>query len=221
MRRLAPPSLILFVPLFVSLTNDAPLTSGSPVAPTSQRGVVDAGSVLADIQARDKDHLAVSQEDGRFLRLLVASSGTRRALEIGAASGYSAIWLGLGLRETGGRLVSIEYDRVRAREAVDNIHRAGLDDIVQVIAGDGFIEIPKLSGTFDFVFLDAWKRDYRRFFDLVFPRLDAGGLLVAHNVVNKRDEMKDFLTSIQTHPDVWTTIVTPSGEGMSLSYRRK
>ena len=50
-------------------------------------------------------------------------------------------------------------------------------------------------GTFDFVFLDAWKRDYLKFFDLTFPRLDAGGLFVAHNVVNKRDEMKDFLSA--------------------------
>ncbi len=57
----------------------------------------------------------MSEEDGRFLRVLVTSSGTKRALEIGGASGYSAIWMGMGLRETGGRLVTIEYDP-RARE---------------------------------------------------------------------------------------------------------
>lgn len=221
MPHLALAAATLLTTLFVSLTGDYRVTARLPVVLTAQRGETDASGVLAAIQARDKDKLAVSTEDGRFLRVLVASSRARRALEIGGASGYSAIWLGLGLRETGGRLVSIEYDNVRARDAADNIRRAGLADIVQVISGDAFVEIPKLSGTFDFVFLDAWKRDYARFFELVFPRLDRGGLFVAHNVVNKRDEMKDFLTSIQTHRDVWTTIVSPSGEGMSLSYRVK
>ena len=83
-----------------------------------------AEAVLRSIRAADKGQLAVSEEDGRFLRVLVASNRTKRALEIGAASGYSAIWIGLGLRETGGRLVTIEYDAARAGEAAANVRRA-------------------------------------------------------------------------------------------------
>jgi caffeoyl-CoA O-methyltransferase len=177
-------------------------------------------TVLADIKAKDTGQLAVSEEDGRFLRVMIASNRSRRALEIGGASGYSAIWMGLALRETGGRLVTIEYDPERAKELVANIDRAGLSDVVEVVSGDAFARIPQLKGTFDFVFLDAWKRDYKRFFDLVYPRLDKGGLFVAHNVVNKRDEMGDFLDVVQKHPSLWTTIVSPSGEGMSVSLKR-
>jgi caffeoyl-CoA O-methyltransferase len=180
----------------------------------------DVNKILADIRAKDKGQLAVSEEDGKFLRLLVASTGRKRALEIGGASGYSAIWMAQGLRTTGGKLVSIEYDPVRARELADNIKKAGLTDVVQVVAGDAFVEIPRLQGTFDFVFLDAWKRDYRKFFDLVYPRLDKGGLFTAHNVVNKRSEMGDFLDAIERNPSLWTAIVAPSGEGISLSYKR-
>jgi predicted O-methyltransferase YrrM len=180
----------------------------------------DHARILADIKAKDTGQLAVSEEDGRFLRLMIASTGSRRALEIGGASGYSAIWMGLALRETGGTLVTVEYDPVRAKELAANIRRAGLSDVVQVVAGDAFAQIPKLPGTFDFVFLDAWKRDYKRFFDLVYPRLDKGGLFVAHNVINKRDEMGDFLDAVQKHPTLWTTIVSPSGEGMSVSLKR-
>lgn len=176
--------------------------------------------ILADIKAKDTGQLAVSEEDGRFLRLMIASSGSRRALEIGGASGYSAIWMGMALRETGGTLVTVEYDPARAKELAANVRRAGLSDVVRVVAGDAFQQIPKIPGTFDFVFLDAWKRDYKRFFDLVYPRLDAGGLFVAHNVVNKRDEMGDFLDAVQKHPSLWTTIVSPSGEGMSVSLKR-
>ena len=204
------PVAVLGVALLLSVAAGAP----------RQRPAADVSKVLADIKARDTGQLAVSEEDGRFMRLLIASSGRKRALEIGGASGYSAIWIAQGLRETGGRLVTIEYDPGRAKELADNIRRAAMTDVVQTIAGDAFKEIPKLSGTFDFVFLDAWKRDYKRFFDLVYPRLDKGGLFLAHNVVNKRNEMGDFLGAIEHHPSLWTTIVSPSGEGISISYKR-
>jgi predicted O-methyltransferase YrrM len=176
-------------------------------------------ALLREIKNADTDQLAVSEEDGRFLRLMVASNRSRRALEIGGANGYSAIWIGLGLRETGGHLTTIEYDAARAKAAADNIRRAGLADIVTVVPGDAFKEMPKISGEIDFVFLDAWKRDYKRFFDLVLPRLSPGGLFLAHNVVNKRSEMPDFLAAIRDNPTLFTTIVTPSGEGMSVSYK--
>jgi len=176
-------------------------------------------SILRGIKAADKGQLAVSEEDGRFLRVLVATRGARSILEIGAASGYSGIWLGLGARESGGRVVAIEYDPARAAEAASNIKRAGLDDVVRVVHGDAFKEIPKLQGTFDFVFLDAWKPDYKKFFDMVFPRLTPGGIFTAHNVVNKKKDMEPFLRTVQGHPSLFTTIVSPSGEGMSVSYK--
>jgi len=179
----------------------------------------DVLKLMQQIKSADTDLLAVSEEDGRFLRVMVASSGATRALEIGGANGYSAIWIGLGLRQTGGHLTSIEYDPARARTAADNIRKAGLSDIVTVVAGDAFKEIPKLNGEFDFVFLDAWKRDYKRFLDMVFPRLQAHGLFLAHNVVNKRNEMTDFLSAIQSDPRMFTSIVTPSGEGISITVK--
>ena len=179
------------------------------------------GRFLRQIKQVDAGQLAVSEEDGRMLRVLAVTGRAKRALEIGSASGYSAIWIGLGLRETGGRLVTIEFDPVRAREAAANVRRAGLADIVQVIPGDAFKEIPKLAGTFDFVFLDAWKKDYKRFLDLVLPRLDGGGIFLAHNVVNKGKDMPDFLAAIETNPALLTAIVTPSGEGISMSVKRR
>jgi predicted O-methyltransferase YrrM len=178
-------------------------------------------SVLRSIKAADKGQLAVSEEDGRFLRVLVATRGAKSILEIGAASGYSGIWLGLGARESGGHVVAIEYDPTRAKEAAANVKRAGLDDVVRVVHGDAFKEIPKLQGAFDFVFLDAWKPDYKKFFDMVFPRLTPGGLFTAHNVVNKKSEMEPFLKAIQNNPGLFTTIVSPSGEGISISYKLK
>lgn len=177
--------------------------------------------LLAEIRGADTGLLAVSEEDGRFLRLMVASSGAKRALEIGGASGYSGIWIGLGLRETGGRLVTLEYDAKRAQELKANIKRAGLDDIVTPVAGDALKEVPKVQGPLDFVFIDAWKPDYKKYFDMVYPKLAPGGLILAHNVVNKRAEMLPFLQAIEGKPDLLTSIVSPSGEGISVSWKRR
>ena len=176
-------------------------------------------ALLAEIKSADAEQLSVSEEDGRFLRMMAASSHAQRALEIGGASGYSAIWIGLALRETGGRLTTIELDPERARVAQAHIRRAGLADIVTVVSGDAFKQIPRIAGDFDFVFLDAWKRDYKRFFDLILPRLRPGGLFLAHNVINKQAEMGDFLTAIKENAGLFTSIVAPSSEGMSVSYK--
>jgi caffeoyl-CoA O-methyltransferase len=206
-------SVVIVVAVVVSLqAQNAP--AGGALTPQIE-------SVLRAIKAADKGLLAVSEEDGRFLRVLVATRNAKSILEIGAASGYSGIWLGLGARESGGRVVAIEYDPQRAKEAAGNVRKAGVGDVVRVIQGDAFAEIPKLPGTFDLVFLDAWKPDYKKFFDLVFPRLTPGGVFVAHNVVNKKNEMEPFLRTILTHPSLYTTIVSPSGEGMSVSYKAR
>jgi len=176
--------------------------------------------LLQRIKAADSEQLAVSEEDGRFLRVMVAATGAKRVLEVGGAYGYSAIWIGLGLRETGGHLTSIEFDPARAKVAAANVRNAGVADIVTVVAGDAFAEVPKLAGPFDLVFVDAWKRDYKRFLDLLLPRLSPRGLFLAHNVVNKESEMRDFLAAIKNDPRLLTTIVAPSGEGISVSYKR-
>jgi predicted O-methyltransferase YrrM len=197
------------------------LVLGFTAATSADSIPADVDRVLKEIRAADKGQLAVSEEDGRFLRVLIASTDTKHALEIGAASGYSAIWMGLALRETGGTLVTIEYDPARAKEATANIRRAGLQDVVRVVHGDAFKVIPALSGTFDLVFLDAWKPDYKKFFDLVFPRVNAGGVFLAHNVINKKTEMPDFLQVIHTHPQAMTSIVSPGFEGMSLTYKKR
>jgi caffeoyl-CoA O-methyltransferase len=214
MARFARSCLIAIGLIIGSLVISAQSQNSSTLSP-------DLTKLLQQIKAADTDLLAVSEEDGRFLRVMIASSGATRALEIGGANGYSAIWIGLGLRQTGGHLTTIEFDPARAKTAGENIRRAGLAEVVAVVPGDAFTEIPKLSGEFDFVFLDAWKRDYKRFFDMVFPRLRTRGLFLAHNVVNKQSEMPDFLGAIQNNPAVMTTIVRPSGEGMSVTLKLK
>jgi predicted O-methyltransferase YrrM len=230
-------SAALICSAFVSLgcgRSSAPDSSGTPgsdaAATTALRTADDVArlpaltpelqQLLTRIREADKGQLAISEEDGRFLRLMVVLNHTKKAIEIGGASGYSAIWLGLGLRETGGRLTTIEYDPVRAQELKANIAAARLDDVVTVVAGDAFKAVPAEPGTFDFVFIDAWKPDYQKYFDMTFPRVRRGGLILAHNVINKGADMQDFLKTVNTRADLLTAIVAPGSEGVSISVKR-
>ena len=206
---------------------EATASTAADVAPRSAEDVAalpsltpELTALLARIREADKGQLAISEEDGRFLRLLTVATGAKKVVEIGGASGYSAIWLGLAVRETGGRLTTIEYDPVRAGQLQANIKAAGLDDVVTVVAGDAFKAVPAETGTFDLVFIDAWKPDYQKYFEMTFPRLRRGGVIVAHNVINKGDEMKDFLQTVTTRPDLLTSIVAPGSEGVSVSIKR-
>jgi predicted O-methyltransferase YrrM len=78
-----------------------------------------------------------------------------------------------------------------------------------------------VQGPIDFVFIDAWKPDYKKYLDMVYPKLAPGGLIIAHNVVNKRAEMLPFLQALEGKADLLTTIVSPSGEGVSVSWKRR
>ena len=214
-------ALPCLVAVCLTIAGPMPTAQTRPVAVASNAVDPAIAKLLAGIRAADKGQLAVSEEDGRFLRVLVGATNAKSILEIGAASGYSAIWLGMGLRQTGGRMVTIEFDPVRAREAAANIQRAGLSDIVRVVHGDAFKEIPKVEGNFDMVFLDAWKPDYKKFFEMVFPRVTPGGLFMAHNVINKKNDMLDFLAAVEAHPMALNTTVSPGYEGISITYKKR
>ncbi len=164
----------------------------------------------------------MSEEDGRFLRVMVASSGATRALEIGGANGYSAIWIGLGLRQTGGHLTTIEYDPARAKTAAENIRRAGLARCrAPSSRATRSRRFRRSRATSTSSFSTRGNATTSASSTWCFHDFGLRGLFLAHNVVNKQSEMPDFLGAIQNNPAVMTTIVRPSGEGMSVSVKLK
>ena len=159
--------------------------------------------------------------DGRFLYDLILKNGYRRGLEIGTFNGYSTLWLGVAFRKTGGRVITVEYDRTSGEQARRNFEKAGLEDVIDSRINDAFEEIPKIEGEFDFIFIDANKEDYIRFLDLLKDRVRPGGAIVAHNVINYARDMQEFLEAIQNDPGLETTFHEISAEGFSVSIKRK
>ncbi len=159
----------------------------------------------------------VTPEEGAFLQDLVVKVKAKRALEVGTSNGYSGIWTALGLRRTGGHLLTLEIDEGRARLAQENFREAGVDSLVTLKHGNALEELPKLQGPFEFVFIDAWKQDYVRYLELVVPLVPPGGVIVAHNVTNLRDQLQDFIRAVKTDPRLKTAFENPGPGGFSVS----
>jgi predicted O-methyltransferase YrrM len=126
----------------------------------------------------------------------------------------------MALRKTGGTLVTLELDKGRWSEAQANFQRTGLAAQIDSRLCDALIEIPKIDGPFDIVFIDAWKPDYLRYYELVLPKVRAGGVILAHNVRNSSREMRDFLDRIKTDPAVRTEFYAGSHQGLSVSWKK-
>ncbi|SPE22171.1 conserved exported hypothetical protein [Acidobacteriia bacterium SbA2] len=161
----------------------------------------------------------VNADEGAFLRSLAEKVHAREALEIGSSNGYSSIWIGMGLRREGGHLVTLEIDEGRANLARANFRAAGLDSVISLKLGDALVEVPKLHGPYDFVFIDAWKQDYVKYLNMVIPMVRPGGVIVAHNVTDLKDELTDFIRAVQTNPQLKTDIENPGPGGFSVSYK--
>jgi len=159
----------------------------------------------------------VNPEEGAFLQDLVVKVKAKRALEIGSSNGYSGIWTALGLRQTGGHLLTLEIDEGRACLAEENFRQAGVDSLVTLKRGDALEELTKLQGPFEFVFIDAWKQDYVRYLELVVPLVPPGGVIVAHNVRDLRDQLQDFIRAVKTDPHLKTAFENPGPGGFSVS----
>ena len=164
----------------------------------------------------------VSTNDGRILYDLVITNGRTRALEIGTSTGHSGIWIAWALSKTGGKLVTIEIDEGRHREAVANFRQAGLSDYIEARLADAHELVPALEGPFDFVFCDADKDWYKNYFVAVLPKLVPGGAFVAHNVSERRRGWGagEFLAYVESLPDVVTTFAQGSTAGISVSVKR-
>jgi predicted O-methyltransferase YrrM len=162
----------------------------------------------------------VAPREGVFLHDLIVKVRAKHALEIGTSNGYSGIWIAAGLRETGGHLLTLEIHPGRAQLAQENFRAAGVENIVTLKLCDALEEIPHLQGPFDFVFIDAWKRDYVKYLHMVLPMVPAGGVIVAHNVTDLRDQLQDFIHEVQTNPQLKTSIENPGPGGFSVSYKR-
>ncbi len=153
----------------------------------------------------------VPPDTGRFLALLAASAPEGAWLEVGTSAGYSALWLSLAARAAGRRLTTFEVLPEKAALAHETLKQAGVQDIVQLVAGDACQHIASFNNI-AFCFLDAEKEVYGEVYELVVPRLVPGGLLVADNAINHRETLQPMLDRALNDGRV-DALIVPIGKG--------
>lgn len=175
---------------------------------------------LSSMHARERGMMNVAPGEGEYLSNLVRKLNAKRVLEIGTSNGYSGIWMAVALRDTGGKLITLEINQRRHGLALKNFKAVGLDDIVDARLTDALEEIGKLHGPFDLVFLDADKSDYITYLRMTLPMVRQGGAIAAHNVHDLPGAMQDFLHEIRTNPSLKTEFVSAGPAGISVSYKK-
>ena len=166
--------------------------------------------------------LNTTEGDAMMLRILVESARLKRGVEVGSATGFGAINMAIAFERPGGHLYTLEIDPKMAKACRENLRKAGLETTVTCIEGDALKTLPKLEGEFDFVFIDAVKSDYLKYFKIIEPHLKPGAVVVGDNVIRSARAMKDFLNYMQNSPDYDTVIIRASmdkKDGMSISYK--
>jgi predicted O-methyltransferase YrrM len=177
-----------------------------------------------DAHAGEWQDMNVSEADGRILYDLIVHNKYTRALEIGTSTGHSGIWIAWALSKTGGRLVTVDIDEGRHRQAVANFREAGLEAFIDARLADAHDLVPALTGPFDFVFCDADKDWYKNYFIAVLPKLAVGGAFTAHNVSPRGGRggwgSASFVEHVLSLPFMETTFAEGSRAGLSISLKR-
>ena len=166
--------------------------------------------------------LNTTPEDAILLRILVEARQAKRGVEVGSATGFGAINMGIAFERTGGRLDTIDIDAGMVKATRENVRKMGLEKTVTAIEGDALKVLATLEGEIDFVFLDAVKQDYGKYLKLISAKLKPGAVVVADNAIRSASSMKDFLDAMRDSPDWEMVIVQASkekGDGMAVCYK--
>jgi len=166
--------------------------------------------------ARELRARAVALTTGRFLFALVSPQTDCEVLEIGGSRGYSTIWLAAGVRQLGGRVLSLESDPAKCEAWRRNVAAAGLELAAELVEGDAFETLPQIDDVFDVVFLDAEKEQYERLFELARPKLEPGALVVADNVLSHADTLAAYSAERQADPDL-ESLTVPLDRGLEVT----
>lgn len=177
----------------------------------------------------------IRRETQSFLKTLLTAKQPRAILEVGTAVGFSALLM-CEYAHPKAHVTTIEKYEKRIPIARENFKRAGREKQITLLAGDAAEYLQKMTGPFDFIFMDAAKGQYIHFLPDVLRLLEPGGLLVSDNVLQDGDliesrfaverrnrtihsRMREYLYELKHNPQLVTSIL-PLGDGVTLSVKR-
>lgn len=185
-------------------------------------------------EARADDVPIIRREMQSFLKVLLMLKKPENVLEVGTAVGFSALLMSEYI-PAGGRITTIENYEKRIPKARENFRRAGREDRITLIEGDAADVLKTLTGSYDFIFMDAAKGQYIHFLPEILRLLPPGGCLVSDNVLQDGDviesrfaverrnrtihaRIREYLYELKHHAELETSII-PLGDGVAVSVK--
>ncbi len=178
---------------------------------------------MEELEARKNELLiAIGLRSAQVLSNLIKGQGAQTIVEIGASYGYSTVWFAEAARATGGRVISFELDASKVDYIRPRLEQAGLTSFVEFRIGDARQQLRSLDMPIDFVLIDLWKELYIPCFDLVFPRLAAGAMIAADNILEPpayREMGQRYRQHVRA-TGRFDSVLLPVGSGIELSRLR-
>lgn len=186
----------------------------------------DVEQILSELEKTQKEFWNLDRYCANFLYELIIKNNAKNVLEIGTSNGYSGIWILEALKETKGRLTTIEYWEKRQSVARNHFSKLSLDNLVEpkigsaiVVLEDLFFEVENNKRPFyDFIFIDANKNEYLDYFKLADKILIKGGTILADNILSHKEKTMPYVENLKNNP-CYSSEILEIGAGMMLSIK--
>lgn len=175
-------------------------------------------NLLAKLEETASEFWNISRKSANFLNMLVKISGAKSVVEVGTSNGYSGIWLAKALKETGGKLTTIEFWPKRIVLAEENFKMAEVDDIIEIKQGEAIKVLEEIDFEIDLAFIDANKSEYIDYYRLVDRHLKKGGIITCDNITSHASKVQDFVDTIKSDKNYQVEIIDLPG-GMLMAYK--
>lgn len=188
----------------------------------------DTEKTLCELEKTRCEFWNLDRDCANFLNTLIKIHNAKNVLEIGTSNGYSGMWILGALRETKGKLTTIEFWEKRQSVARNNFKNHFPDVLVEAKIGSAIVvledileEIEKNKREkYDFIFIDANKKEYIEYFKLADKILKNGGVILADNILSHYEKVQDYVETLFNNSSYHSQIIE-LGTGMMLSYKNK
>ena len=182
--------------------------------------------ILHELEKTRTDFWNLDRQSANFLNTLIKINNSKNVLEIGTSNGYSGIWILKALSETKGKLTTIEFWEKRQSVARNNFKICCPDVEVEPKIGSAIVILEDLLDEiqkgkrekFDFVFIDANKKEYISYFNLIDKMLAENGVILADNILSHYEKVEDYVENLFNNKNYQSQILE-LGTGMMLSRR--
>jgi len=166
------------------------------------------------------DHWQIPRVEGELLYHIALASGARVIVEVGTSYGFSGLFWGAALKQTGGRLHTIDISQKKYDSAKDTFARAGLGNVIVNHLGDAREVLRRIDGPIDLAFIDADKPNCQNYFDTLWPKVRAGGSILTDNATTHRSELADYVKGLRARADA-SSVEVAVGNGIEWTIKRR